>query len=67
MTTQYADSLLLIDGEWISARDRASSAVVNPATGQEIGRVPHATRADMERAIESTQKGFKVWRNTSSY
>ena len=67
MTTPYADILLLIDGEWISARDRASSAVVNPATGLEIGRVPHATRADMERAIESTQRGFDVWRNTSAY
>lgn len=67
MNSQYADVLLLIDGEWISARDRTSSAVVNPATGEEIGRVPHATRDDMERAVESTQKGFKIWRNTSAY
>lgn len=67
MNTQYADILLLIDGEWISARERTSSAVVNPATGEEIGRVPHATRDDMARAIESTQRGFKTWRNTPAY
>ena len=67
MSTQYAEILLLIDGEWISARDRTSSAVVNPATGDEIGRVPHATRDDMVRAIESTQRGFKIWRNTPAY
>lgn len=67
MSTAYPEVYLLVDGEWISAKERASSPVVNPATGEVIGQVPHATRADMERAIESTQKGFKTWRNTSAY
>jgi succinate-semialdehyde dehydrogenase/glutarate-semialdehyde dehydrogenase len=63
----YSEISLLIDGEWISAKDRSSSEVINPATGEVIGQVPHATRADLERAIESTQKGFHVWRNTPAY
>lgn len=67
LKASYSEIFLLIDGEWISAKDRSSSAVVNPATGDVIGHVPHATRADLERAIESTQKGFHVWRNTPAY
>lgn len=67
MSAQYSEICLLIDGEWISANERTSSPVINPATGEVIGQVPHATRQDMQRAIESSEKGFKVWRNTSAY
>lgn len=67
LKASYSEILLLIDGEWISAKDRTSSEVINPATGEVIGQVPHATRADLERAIESTKKGFHVWRNTPAY
>jgi succinate-semialdehyde dehydrogenase / glutarate-semialdehyde dehydrogenase len=63
----YSDSALLIDGEWITPDDRPSSPVVNPATGETIGRVAHASRADLERAVESTQRGFRAWKNTSAY
>jgi succinate-semialdehyde dehydrogenase/glutarate-semialdehyde dehydrogenase len=67
VTASYSEISLLIDGEWISAKDRTSSAVINPATGELIGQVPHATAIDLERAIESTQRGFHVWRNTPAY
>lgn len=67
MPASYAEICLLIDGEWISAKGRTSSPVVNPATGEVIGQVPHATQADLQRAIESTERGFKVWRNTPAY
>lgn len=67
MTEAYGELFLLIDGQWISAKERASSPVINPATDEVIGHVPHATMADLERAIESTKKGFKVWKNTSAY
>jgi succinate-semialdehyde dehydrogenase / glutarate-semialdehyde dehydrogenase len=39
-------------------------AVLNPATGQEIGRVAHAGIADLDRALEATQRGFETWRDT---
>ncbi|MBU3574888.1 aldehyde dehydrogenase family protein [Polynucleobacter sp. UK-Mo-2m-Kol15] len=67
LKVSYSEISLLIDGEWISAKDRTSSPVINPATGEVIGQVPHATTADLDRAIESTQKGFHVWRNTPAY
>jgi succinate-semialdehyde dehydrogenase/glutarate-semialdehyde dehydrogenase len=53
---------LLIDGQWCDAADGRTLAVVNPAHGKEIGRVAHAGRADLDRALAAAQKGFDVWR-----
>jgi len=63
----YADILMLIDGRWISAQERPSSPVINPATGAVIGQVPHATPNDLQEAVQSARKGFDVWRKTSAY
>src|SRR6185369_5079357 len=44
-----------------------SLPVVNPATGEQIGTVAHAERADLDRALEAADKGFKVWRKISAF
>jgi acyl-CoA reductase-like NAD-dependent aldehyde dehydrogenase len=33
--------------------------VFNPATGKEIGRVAHAGKADLDKALEAAQKGLR--------
>ena len=60
----YANTQLLIDGQWCDAADGKTLAVMNPATGLEIGRVAHASRTDLDRALAATQKGFATWRDT---
>ena len=67
MSTGYDPLYLYIDGEFLSAGQRDTSPVINPATGAVIGRVPHATPQDLERAVQSTERAFKVWRNTAPY
>ena len=59
----YPDTRLLIDGQWQDAADGRTLAVVNPATGAEIGRVAHAGIADLDRALAAAQKGFALWRD----
>ncbi len=59
----YPSTRLFIAGEWQDAADGRTIAVHNPATGKEIGRVAHAGRADLDRALEAAQKGFEVWRD----
>ncbi|RTL67868.1 MAG: NAD-dependent succinate-semialdehyde dehydrogenase [Hyphomicrobiales bacterium] len=59
---RYPELKLLIGGEW---RTRAGTPVLNPADESVIGEVPHATRKDLEDAVEATEKGFRVWRKTS--
>jgi succinate-semialdehyde dehydrogenase / glutarate-semialdehyde dehydrogenase len=59
------DSLaFFIDGEWVRGRNEQSGAVVNPATGQEIGRVPFATTDELDQALLAAERGFKIWRST---
>jgi len=59
----YPDTRLFIAGQWQDAADGRTLPVVNPATGQEIGRVAHAGTADLDRALAAAQKGFEVWRD----
>ena len=60
----YANPQLFIDGQWCDAADGKTMAIVNPATGQEIGRLAHAGIADLDRAVAAAQKGFDLWRKT---
>ncbi len=59
----YPELQLFIGGEWISRGNRNSEQVLNPATGEVLGELPHATTADLDRALAAAEKGFKVWRS----
>jgi succinate-semialdehyde dehydrogenase/glutarate-semialdehyde dehydrogenase len=58
----YPNLQLFIDGEW---KSRDGQPVLNPADDSVLGTVPHATRADLDAALEAAEKGFKVWSRTS--
>ena len=60
---RYPDTRLFIAGQWQDAADGRTLPVVNPATGEEIGRVAHAGIADLDRALAAAQKGFEAWRD----
>ncbi len=62
LAAAYADLGLFIGGEWLGTGGRQSSPVVNPATEEVIGHVPHASKADLDRALAAAQEGFKTWR-----
>jgi succinate-semialdehyde dehydrogenase / glutarate-semialdehyde dehydrogenase len=59
---EYPKLKLYIAGEWKSAE---GDPVINPADESVLGIVPHATRADLDRALEAAQEGFKLWRDTA--
>ncbi|TGR22983.1 MULTISPECIES: NAD-dependent succinate-semialdehyde dehydrogenase [unclassified Mesorhizobium] len=54
---------LLIDGEWIYDRP-ALCDVENPSDESILGQVPKATAKDLQNALESSTRGFEVWRRT---
>ncbi|TFZ07746.1 NAD-dependent succinate-semialdehyde dehydrogenase [Ramlibacter humi] len=62
----YPNTKLFINGEWQDAADGRTLAVHNPATGQEIGRVAHASKVDLDRALDAAQKGFLTWRDMTA-
>ncbi|MEL7448666.1 MAG: NAD-dependent succinate-semialdehyde dehydrogenase [Pseudomonadota bacterium] len=58
----YPDLNLYIDGEW--RKTAADIPVVNPATEEEIGRLPHADQGDLDDALAAAEKGFRTWSRT---
>ena len=52
-----------IDGEWRTANEIGQD-VLNPANESVLAFLPHATEKDLDDALESAQKGFKIWRDT---
>jgi succinate-semialdehyde dehydrogenase/glutarate-semialdehyde dehydrogenase len=58
----YPELKLYVAGEW---RKRDGSPVINPADESSVGTVPHATKTDLDDALQAAEEGFKVWRNTS--
>jgi succinate-semialdehyde dehydrogenase / glutarate-semialdehyde dehydrogenase len=62
----YPNTQLFINGQWQDAADGRTLAVHNPATGQEIGRVAHAGKADLDAALAAAQKGFETWRDMTA-
>jgi succinate-semialdehyde dehydrogenase/glutarate-semialdehyde dehydrogenase len=61
--TAYPALHMIIDGEKISAGHRRTHMVVNPATGEPLGELPFADTADLDRALESARRGFRLWRD----
>jgi len=63
----YANLQLFIDGQWIDSGGGAGEDVINPATEKPLAHLPHASTADIDRALEAAKKGFAVWRAVSAY
>ena len=63
----YPEVQLYIDGKWTRAGAGRFLDVMNPATGEPIGKVAHADRSDLDRALEAADKGFKAWRKVSAF
>lgn len=51
-----------VGGAWIDADDRATCPVRDPATGEEIARVPRLGGAETRRAIEAAAAAQPAWR-----
>ena len=63
----YGKLELYIDGQWLNGDGRKGEDVINPATEKPLAHLPHASTADLDRALEAAQKGFRQWRATAAY
>ncbi|MGB6449957.1 MAG: NAD-dependent succinate-semialdehyde dehydrogenase, partial [Steroidobacteraceae bacterium] len=64
--TAHSDLKLYIDGEWIGAGQRRVHRVVNPATGGTLGELPLVDAADLDRALQAADRGFRQWRRSTT-
>lgn len=47
-----------INGQWRPTESTEKFTVVSPSTGEQIGEVPRATRADIDAAVEAARHAF---------
>jgi len=53
-----------IGGAWREVSTDASLAIRNPASGEEIGRVPISRAVDVDAAVQAAKAAFPMWRST---
>ncbi len=61
----YLKLSFYINGDFISGEGRPSQEVINPATQEVLGHLPHATQADLDMALQSAEKAFATWKKSS--
>ena len=54
-----------IGGEWCDSADGRTSAVIDPATGEEYARAVISGPADVDRAMAAAGSAFESWRDTT--
>ncbi len=59
----YPDLNLFIAGHW--RKSDTDMPVLNPATEEELGRLPCASAQDLNDAVDAAVKGFDIWRKTA--
>jgi succinate-semialdehyde dehydrogenase/glutarate-semialdehyde dehydrogenase len=64
-TVSYPVLSLYIDGQFLGAEGRKTQPVLNPATNQTIGTLPHASTEDLQNALNAAQRAFESWKKTS--
>ncbi|QGH33607.1 CoA-acylating methylmalonate-semialdehyde dehydrogenase [Gracilibacillus salitolerans] len=51
-----------IGGKWVDIQSEQEEVVYNPATGEQVARVPLSTKEDLDRAVEAAQEAFESWK-----
>ena len=62
----YEKLELLINGKWRQGSGGKTETVYNPATGEALGELPHASNADLDEALAASEKAFQVWRKETA-
>jgi malonate-semialdehyde dehydrogenase (acetylating) / methylmalonate-semialdehyde dehydrogenase len=63
-TSAVRTAKLLIDGKFVESKTKEWRDIVNPATQELVGRVPFATKEEVDAAVASAAKAFQTWRLT---
>ncbi|MEQ3549570.1 aldehyde dehydrogenase family protein [Pseudonocardia nematodicida] len=56
----------LIGDDWVPAADGRTIDVLDPATGEVVGRVPRGSASDVDSAATAAAAAFPAWRDTSA-
>jgi betaine-aldehyde dehydrogenase len=54
-----------VNGEYVDAADGRTSALINPATGQQYAQAPLSGPADVDNAMQAAAAAFEEWRDST--
>lgn len=68
MPTQYLETLEhYINGAWVKPTSGKTQDVINPSTSTSLGKLGHASKADLDTALAAAVGGFNTWRRVSAF
>src|SRR3989339_932438 len=53
-----------INGKWQDSRGTQSYEMINPATGENIGKTVFSTQEEVDLAVKAAREAFPEWRGT---
>ncbi|ACB07250.1 CoA-acylating methylmalonate-semialdehyde dehydrogenase [Candidatus Korarchaeum cryptofilum] len=59
--SDYGVLKLFINGKWVESSSREYAEVYDPGLGKVIAKVPMATEAEVDEAVEAAYEAFKSW------
>lgn len=62
----YPRLQMYIDGQWCEGSEGKFDDVIDPATEAVIGKLPHASTADLDRALAAAERGFQLWKSKTA-
>lgn len=64
--SHYPELGFFIDGAWSRGSGKGQT-ILNPATEDELGVLPHAGQSELDAALAAAERAFPAWRDTSAY
>lgn len=58
---------LRIGSQWITAAERETLLIRNPANGEPLSHLPIATTEDLDEALAAAARGLELWRKVPAY
>ena len=56
-----------LNGKWEKSSGGETYEVINPSTEELIGKASKANEKDIDQVLNSAEKGFETWKNTSPW
>jgi malonate-semialdehyde dehydrogenase (acetylating)/methylmalonate-semialdehyde dehydrogenase len=53
-----------VGGKWVASTGKGYTELTNPATGDALGRCPHGTSEDVDRAVKAAKDAYPKWSET---
>ena len=64
VTSQLIEVQNYFGGAWQKSTASQYSDIVNPATGEVIGRTPLSPKAEVDAVVQAAAAAFPAWRRT---